>query len=329
MCTLLGMKKLWTTIYHPQTNGLVKRSHQIIMWMIRKLGEDKKADWPRLLAEIVQAYNSTWSAVMGYSPHYLMFGWRPRLPDNFYFPTFRSAEAPMRGASTKHVDEYMATVHDQLRVTLWEAQAQSMAEAQQQKQYYDQKIGTMELKLGDLVLVKADVFKGKRKIKDRWEDETCEVVHQIMTDIPSYKVTDQHRQSHILLYNWPLLIMSETGVPLYVGVCQAWDQCTRPTPVKPTPKGSDSKNMPWVDGGLVITQHQASKTSLGLINGKLQFLPWISTTASTEDGWRLQVMYSGRRCLQDCMCLVEGVDISNPSMPLDSRLNNRHDYSQN
>ena len=36
----------------------------------------------------------------------------------------------MRGASAKHVDEYVATVHDQLRVILWEAQAKSMAEVQ-------------------------------------------------------------------------------------------------------------------------------------------------------------------------------------------------------
>ena len=48
-----------------------------------------------------------------------------------------------------------------------EAQAQSMAEAQQQKWYYNQKIGTMDLKTGDLVLVTAEAFKGKRKIKDR------------------------------------------------------------------------------------------------------------------------------------------------------------------
>ena len=48
----------------------------------------------------------------------------------------------------------------------------------------------MDLKPGDLVLVKADTFKGKRKIRDIWEDEACEVVHQIMTDIPSYEVMD-------------------------------------------------------------------------------------------------------------------------------------------
>ena len=60
--------------YHPQTYGLAERLHQAIMHMIRKLGEDKKADWPSHLAAIVHAYNDTLSAVTGYSPHYLMFG---------------------------------------------------------------------------------------------------------------------------------------------------------------------------------------------------------------------------------------------------------------
>ena len=100
------------------------------MQMIGKLGEDKKANWPGHLAEIVQAYNSTQSTMMGYSPHHLMFGCRPWLQVDFYFPIFRSAEVAIRGTSTKCVDKYVATVHDRLRATLWEAQAHSTAEAQ-------------------------------------------------------------------------------------------------------------------------------------------------------------------------------------------------------
>ena len=42
LCKILGVKHLWTMPYHPQTNGLVERSHQTIMHMIRKLGEEKK-----------------------------------------------------------------------------------------------------------------------------------------------------------------------------------------------------------------------------------------------------------------------------------------------
>ena len=59
----------------------------------------------------------------------------------------------------------------------------------------------MDLKPGDLVLVKVDIFKGKWNIKDIWEDEACKMVHQIVTDIPSYEVTDQHRQACILHQN--------------------------------------------------------------------------------------------------------------------------------
>ena len=163
--------------------------------MIGKLAEDKKANWPSHLAEIVHAYNATHSVVTGYSPHYLMFGCRPSIPVDFFFPIIGSNEAPTREASAKHVDEYVASVWDRLRTALWEAQAQSMAEACQQKWYYDRKIGAVNLKPGTLVLVKADAFKRKRKIKDKWEEETSEVVHQITTDAPSYKVTN-NMESH-------------------------------------------------------------------------------------------------------------------------------------
>ena len=137
------------------------------MHMIGKLGEDKKANWPSHLVEIVHAYNATQSIVTRYSPHYLMFGCRPRLLVDFVFPTIDSNEAPTRQASAKCVDVYVASIWDRLRTTLQEAQAQSMAEACQQKWYYDRKNSAVNLKPGNLVLVKVDAFKRKREIKDR------------------------------------------------------------------------------------------------------------------------------------------------------------------
>ena len=90
---------------------------------------------------------------------------------------------------------YVASVRDRLRSALQEVQAQSTVEACQQKWYYDRKIGAVNLKPGDLVLVKADAWKGKRKIRDRWEEETWEVVCQIAADVPSYEVTNPCKQS--------------------------------------------------------------------------------------------------------------------------------------
>ena len=159
----------------------------------------------------------------------------------------------MREASVRSVDMYVASVRDRLRSTLLQVQAQSTTEACQQKQYYNRKIGAVNLKPGDLVLVKADAWKRKRKIKDRWKEDTWEVVCQIMADIPSYKVTNQHRWSQVLHQNWLLLIMSEVGIPLCMGNHHTQDRCTSPTPCKTTSIGGDEMRMPQEKDGKAVT----------------------------------------------------------------------------
>ena len=148
---------------------------------------------------------------------------------------------------------YIAPVRDQLKSALWEAQAQSTTEACQQKWYYNRKIDTMNLKPGNLVLVKADAWKGKRKIKDSWDEETWEVSLQITADVPSYKVTNQHGQSRVLHQNWLLLIASEVGVPLCMGNHHTQDRCTSPTPCKTTSLGGDEERTPQEKNGKVVT----------------------------------------------------------------------------
>ena len=87
LCKLYGVKKLRTSSYHAQTNGQVERMNQTLIHLIGKLDEDKKACWSKHLPELLMAYNSTCSAVTGYSPHFLLFGRRPRIPVDYLFPT--------------------------------------------------------------------------------------------------------------------------------------------------------------------------------------------------------------------------------------------------
>ena len=89
LCKLYGVQKLRTSPYHAQTNGQVERMNQTIIRMIGKLGEDEKARWSEHLPELLSAYNATCLAVTGYSPYYLLFGRRPRIPVDFQFPTHR------------------------------------------------------------------------------------------------------------------------------------------------------------------------------------------------------------------------------------------------
>ena len=92
LCSAFGFQKCRTTAYHAQCNGQVECFHQTLFCMIGKLSRDKKAQWEQHLPELLQAYNSTRSTVTGYSPHYLMFGRRPCLPVDYYFPTVSAYE---------------------------------------------------------------------------------------------------------------------------------------------------------------------------------------------------------------------------------------------
>ena len=87
LCSAFGIQECRTTAYHAQCNGQVERFHQTLFHMIGKLSHNKKAQWEQYLLELLQAYNSTQSVVIGYSPHYLMFGRHPCLPVDYYFPT--------------------------------------------------------------------------------------------------------------------------------------------------------------------------------------------------------------------------------------------------
>ena len=83
----------------------------------------------------------------GYSPYYLMFGRRPRLPIDLLFPMRRMQTL------TCTIDEYVASLYDRLQKSLVIAQDCAIKEAQRQKRLYDRKVGAVELRSGDNVLV--------------------------------------------------------------------------------------------------------------------------------------------------------------------------------
>ena len=90
MCSLLGVEKIRTMPYHPQTNRSAERVHQTLQCMIGQLDLEKRKKWPTHIGSIIIAYNLTRSMVTGYSPYYLIFGRRPRLPIDLLFPTHRT-----------------------------------------------------------------------------------------------------------------------------------------------------------------------------------------------------------------------------------------------
>ena len=108
MCKLLGIEKIRTTPYHPQTNGSAERVHQTLQRMIGKLNPEKCWKWPEHIGSMLIAYNATRSQVTGYSPYFLMFRRRPRLPVDLLFPTVNQQEW------TRTIDEYVKALYKRL-----------------------------------------------------------------------------------------------------------------------------------------------------------------------------------------------------------------------
>ena len=139
MCSLLGIEKIRTTPYHPQSNGSAERVHQTLWRMIGKLDPELCQKWPTHLGSMFIAYNATQSLVMGFSPYYLMFGRRPWLPIDLLFPTRWEHNL------TRTIDKYVETLYQHLQKSVKLAQDLALKEALWQKRLYDHKVGAVEL----------------------------------------------------------------------------------------------------------------------------------------------------------------------------------------
>ena len=146
----------------------------------------------------------------GYSPYYLMFGCRPRLPIDLLFLMRRTQML------TRTIDKYVAILYDRLRESLAIAQDCAVKEAQRQKRLYDHKVGAVELRPGDHVLVHSDAFRGqRRKLKNRWGDDLHMVVTRVADGIPAYVVKNNHTGKKKVVHRaWLLLWLADYGEPV-------------------------------------------------------------------------------------------------------------------
>ena len=203
-CELYGVQKLRTSPYHAQTNGQVECMNQTIIHMIGKLEEDKKACWSKHLPELLLAYNATCSTVTGYSPYYLLFGRRPRIPVDYLFPTLRDSPHQTK------MEVSVVAMQKRLKEAFAVARCLTPEEVAKQCHYYDCKAGAVALQPGDVVMVRTDGFVGKWKVKDRWEDGGF-IVESQLEDWPVYKVkcptSDDRRKPKYRILHWNHLLL--------------------------------------------------------------------------------------------------------------------------
>ncbi len=75
---LLGIKSIRTSVYHPQTDGLVERFNRTLKTMIRKFVHEDAKNWHKWLEPLLFAVREVPQASTGFSPFELLYGRQPR-----------------------------------------------------------------------------------------------------------------------------------------------------------------------------------------------------------------------------------------------------------
>ena len=147
VCKLLGVKKLNTTSYHPQCDGLVERFNRTLKSMLRKHAADFGVQWDRYLPGVLWAYRNTPHDSTGEKPSFLLFGMDCRYPTE-------SALLPPSPIQPVAVEDY----REELVLMLGRARKHAVTSIQKaQKRYkknYDKHSQDSTMRVGDWVLVR-------------------------------------------------------------------------------------------------------------------------------------------------------------------------------
>ena len=131
ICKSLGVVKSRTTLYHPQSDGLVERYNRTLLAMLATAVREHPFKWEEHLRRLCLAYNTSVNPTTGYSPFFLMFGRQVRMPVEIMYgsPTQQETTVP----------QYVADLQTSLTAAYMYVREQRGAKLDRQKEVYDKR----------------------------------------------------------------------------------------------------------------------------------------------------------------------------------------------
>ncbi|CAF1281573.1 unnamed protein product [Rotaria magnacalcarata] len=174
---LIGYNHIYSTSYHPQTNGVVERFNATFVAQISKLQNSQSNNWDEFLQPVVFAYNTGVHKSTKFSPYELVYG--------------RPARLPIHAQSTQFTFNKPIDYFEQLKKTLrifHQASKNNILLQQQASQtYYNRHRLNPHLAIGDKVLTR--IFGSRAKLDPKFSSIPKIVVE---TRHPTYIVEDEN-----------------------------------------------------------------------------------------------------------------------------------------
>ena len=143
---LLGIKKVNTSAYHPQSDGLVERFNRTLTDMLAKTVDQSGRDWDKRIPYVLYAYRTSVQESTKESPFFLLYGRDGRLPTE-------AALTQPRTCYQVDIDDFKTDLVCNLSEA-WELARHNISQSQKkQKQHYDKGTRPKDYHVGDRVFV--------------------------------------------------------------------------------------------------------------------------------------------------------------------------------
>lgn len=164
VCNVFAAKKIFTTAYHPQTNGLVEHLNGSLKQILSMYVDAAQDDWDEYLAAALYAYNTAKQESTGFTPFSLLFGHESNTPADVAYGVQLTSSGP------SGVLQWRDRLVEVLAQTREIAKARVEKAQQKQAQHYDGRHKAVTYEVGDAVFVlKESRKKGESdSIRRRW-----------------------------------------------------------------------------------------------------------------------------------------------------------------
>ncbi|XP_077964207.1 uncharacterized protein LOC144411428 [Gasterosteus aculeatus] len=225
MCKLLKVSQIRTSVYHPQTDGLVERFNKTLKQMLRKAIDVEGKNWDQLIPFVLFSIREVPQASTGFSPFELLYGRRPRGMLDLAKEAWEQQPSAHRSAI-----EYVDQMQDRM-AKVWPLVREHMQQAQHaQARIYNRRAQLREFQPEEFVLVLIPTVECKFLAKWHGPYEVIERVGEV-----NYKVRQPGRRKICQIYHINLLKRwhAPDSVPMAALTTETQDRVPSQVPLGP------------------------------------------------------------------------------------------------
>ena len=163
LCSDVGIKQVFASVEHPQTNGQMESANRILLRGLKRRLEKAKGAWAEEVPRIVWAYHTTPQTSTMETPFSLVYGSNAMIPVEIHesSPRFQSFVA-------EESNEERRVNLDLLDEAREEARIKAEAMKRRIEHQYSSKVRPRQFQVADLVMQKAHPYELENKLSPKW-----------------------------------------------------------------------------------------------------------------------------------------------------------------